>query len=319
MIRYPLVRLHPFSPRLGQIDADDLRTLQKMTPEDLVVLGRVVSSGRIVAQSSELKLVRDLVDTFARLGIDLDRYGMITVQSKAGELGASEFEAKKAGEKDITALAEISRILVEKRPDWQVTYRKANRDIQIVASRTGEASEKVSLDPPDRSVGGALKYIRDHKDILEKMKRAAALGNPGWFIPLVGILIGLALIFIGVLLELDSKKRQWERVLIDRIASNEAQIEANNRALQTLKPGDPAREMLMKENDRLEAENVELRKALVKSQEAQTAITEIINALGIAPVVQAIVALSGIILVFGLALWVLDPTTRKPEPQPAKS
>jgi inorganic triphosphatase YgiF len=293
------------------MDSDDLRTLQKMAAEDLVVLGRVISSGRIVAQSKEIKIIRDFVDMVGRLGIDLDRHGMITVQDKARELKLNELEFAKSGEKDITALAEISRVLVEKRPDWQVTYRKANRDIQIVASRTGEATEKVSLDPPDTSVGGALKYIRDHENIAEKMQRAAALGNPGGLIQLVGVIIALALIFIGILMLLDEKKRKWEETLIARIAANEAEISAYTNAMAKLPPGDPNREHYQKEINRLEAENGELRKALEKSQEVQSTLEAIIRALGIAPVVKAIVALSGIILVCGLAMWVLDPASRK--------
>lgn len=312
ILRYPVVRLHPFSRRLGvSVDADDLRTLQKMTADDLVVLGRVLSSGRILAGSKELKVVRDFVDMVGRLGIDLDRHGMITAQDKARELRLNELEFAKSGEKDITALAEISRVIVEKRPDWQVTYRKANRDIQIVASRTGEATEKISLDPPDTSVGGALKYIRDHENIVEKMKRAAALGNPGWLIPLVGVIIALALIFIGILMLLDEKKRKWEETLIGRIAANEAEIVAYTDAMAKLPIGDSRRAEIQKEINRLEAENAELGKALEKSQEVQSTLEAIIKALGIAPVVKAIVALSGIIIVCGLAMWVLDPTSRK--------
>lgn len=319
ILRYPVVGLRPAPAHMGSVrvlsasamDADDLRTLQKMSPEDLVILGRVISSGRVIAESNEFKAIRDLVDMFGRLGIDLDRHGMITAQNSAKELALNELEVKKAGERDITALAEIARVIVEKRPDWQVTYRKANRDIQIVASRTGEVTENVSLDPPDPFVGGALKYIRDHEDILGKLKRAAALGNPGWLIPFVGVIIAMALIFIGILMLLDEKKRKWEETLIARIASNAAEISAYKHSMEQLPAGDPKRAEIQKEINRLEAENAELRKALEKSQEVQSTLEAIIKALGIAPVVKAIVALSGIVIVCGLAMWVLDPSSRK--------
>lgn len=304
---YPLVRLHPIARRLGQMDADDLRALQKMDPEDLVTLGRVVSCGRIIAQSSEYGLIQGLIEAFRGLASDL--VGYPEAGSKFDELKGKRSEFKGQGEKDITALAEIARVIVEKQPDWQVSYRKATGDVQVVASRTGETVKLVSLDPPDLTTGGALRYVRDHQDIADKLKKAASLsGNPGWFLYLLLVIIALALIFVGVVDILAYRKQKWEEILIKRIAANEARIGVINGELLTLGPNDPRKQKLSQEKNGLEAENAELRKALQKSQESGGPIEDIIKALGIAPIVQGIVALSGIILVGGLLIWVLSPS-----------
>jgi len=303
---YPLVKLYPIARRLGQMDADDLRALQKMDPEDLVTLGRIVSCGRIIAQSSEYGLIQGLIEACRGLASDL--VGYPEAGSKFDELKGKRSEFKDHGEKDITALVEIARVIVEKQPDWQVSYRKAAGDVQIVASRTGETVKMVSLDPLDSTTGGALRYVRDHQDIVDKLKKAASLGNPGWFLYLLLVIIALALIFIGVVDILASRKQKWEEILIKRIAANEARIGVINEELLTLGPNDPRKQKLSQEKNGLEAENAELRKALQKSQESGGPIEDIIKALGIAPIIQGIVALSGIILVGGLLVWILSPS-----------
>lgn len=325
---YPVFNLSRRPVRLAAgpgVDADDLRALKNMSPEDLVVMGRVFSCGRIVSTGEKFGI---LWDSLRRIGQSVSEAAGIfnDIDSKHKDL-----RAPLAEEKDIAALGAIAGAIVEKKSDWQVSYRKSNGEIQTVASAvsTREVLEKISLDPPDRSYGGALKYIQDHQEIGEKFKKASSLGNPGWFLYVLLAMILLALALIAALLMMQRQQQKWQDELIRRKAENEGKIRADEERLNGLEAKGPGgrtaseeeeRLRLIEEIARLKAENSEIDKALGALRESGGVLGQLLDALGIRTPIKWIVIGSGIIFLIGLASVVLGNSERKPfAPKPREA
>jgi len=303
---------------LGQqraLDTDDARALKKMSVDDLVTLGQVVSCGKILATNDAIKILVDVVGTvyqaFEFLGLqkpdDLTQAAKDAVQA--------EDSRRKISGTDVNAmLAAITNEIFSRQPDWEVAYYEWSGDV-IIKGPKGEVRKRVSLGAPDPTFGGALRFVDDHSDILDRMKEASrlsGLGNPGWILLVLGIILIVAAAVVAIIWILSDQRQRWldrlGREMADKQAQNErdktrmAEIEAKGAAASDTEQAEKKR--LQEDIRHREAGIREAEKAAKALREAGGVVSEIIRALGIAPIIQGILIGSGIILLTGLAVWV---------------
>lgn len=331
--------------RLGALADDDSKLLIATSTDDLVIVGRCFSAFRqMVSQKmggsiGALKVVFSAVDAvreaLAAVGLAPDQSTMDAAQAK-NDINKAAGEGSKYLDAIDGFLDGIANILVTRRPDWQVGYRKySDGSMAVVVNRNGPDNlDHVDLDlGPTADFVECAKYIYDNRKVLEKIKVAGgglrglgAMG--GLLVAVIIVVLGLvALIFLLTSKMALSKSVESSR-LEEKLRQNTEQIALNtseiNRGANELTqllaipptertPSENTRiqviqnniDRLRAENRGLDAQNVQVQRGLEevrKSQDLMDRLSSVIET-GFKYVVYGGAA----ILLIGGVLWLWRP------------
>lgn len=326
--------------RLGAMGDDDSKVLIGASTDDLLLLGRIFTAyRRIVSQKmggliSQFKPVLDMVDA---LRVGLAAAGLAPDQSTLDAAAARNdlLSPKSDTTQHLPSidgfLDGIAKILVTRKPNWQVNYTDytAGSQVMVVGRGGSEDPDPVSLDFKGTTFVECASFIYENRDILGRLKSGAGMSAAGGLlvVVIIAILALVALIFLLTAKAALSKSVETKRLEealrknVEQIAYNTSTVNRNTSEMAAIintpeserTPADNARlNSLRIENDRLMAEsrgldaaNVQIQKGLESARAAEDLMDRLASTLssGFRYLVYGGV---GIILV-GIVLWIWRP------------
>lgn len=212
---------------LGQVGDGERRAIARMTPGDLATLGRVVTSGRLLVSDGMIGEFLPLFDSVLKVSSILKEVGIApdpdfaAAADGAGELRGRFDEDRSLLDRSGDAVLDaVAGAIVSKDPDAQVSYRRRDGSIAVVAKGGGgPVSRTVSLDPPATDFVGVVKFIRSNSSVVDALKEGTAmagLGNPARLMGIVGVLVVIVVIAAILWFVADRLGRSVQRSVVDK-------------------------------------------------------------------------------------------------------